>query len=101
MATRLGQDEREISVRLAQVTGAQPLSMPPREVVINVTDKGDYVVIGQTLDEPALAGFLHDVSIRTRARRPCKSAPTTACRFAIRPASWDSARWRSSGITAR
>ena len=38
--------------------------MPPREVVVNVTDKGDYVVIGQTLDEPALAGFLHDVSIK-------------------------------------
>ncbi len=64
VATRLGQDEREISVRLAQVSKAQPLATPPHEVVVNVTDKGEYVVIGQTLGEPALAGFLHDLSIK-------------------------------------
>ena len=64
VATRLGQDEREISIRLAQVSRAQPLATPPREVVVNVTDNGEYVVIGQTLDEPALAGFLHDLSIK-------------------------------------
>ncbi len=64
VATRLGQDEREISVRLAQVSQAQPLAMPPHELVVNVTDKGEYVVVGQTLDEPALAGFLHDASIK-------------------------------------
>jgi biopolymer transport protein ExbD len=63
VATRMSEDEREISVRLAEVTKAQPLSMPPHEVVINVTEKGEYVVVGQTLDEPALAGFVHDLAM--------------------------------------
>ncbi|MGA2621836.1 MAG: biopolymer transporter ExbD [Thermoguttaceae bacterium] len=64
VATRMSEDEREISVRLAQVSKAQPLSMPPHEVVINVTDKGEFVVVGQRLDEPALAGFLHDLAMK-------------------------------------
>lgn len=29
VATRMGEEEREISVRLAEVAKAQPLSMPP------------------------------------------------------------------------
>jgi biopolymer transport protein ExbD len=64
VATRLSDEEREISVRLAQVAKAQPLSMPPGEIVVNVTDRGDYVVIGQTLDERALAAFLRDLAIK-------------------------------------
>jgi len=64
VATRLGDEEREISVRLAQVAKAQPLSMPPGEVVVNVTDRGEYIVVGQTLDQQALAGFLHDLAIK-------------------------------------
>ena len=64
VATRLGDDEREISVRLAQVAKAQPLAMPPGEVVINVTDRGEFVVVGQTLDEGALASYLHDLSLQ-------------------------------------
>jgi biopolymer transport protein ExbD len=64
VATRMGEDEREVSVRLAEVAQAQPLSMPPDDIVINVTEKGEYVVVGQTLDEPALAGFIHDLGIK-------------------------------------
>lgn len=64
VATRMGEQEREISVRLAEVAKAQPLSMPPSDIVINVTEKGEYVVVGQTLDESALAGFVHDLGIK-------------------------------------
>ena len=63
VATRFDQEEREISTRLAEVAKAQPLSMPPDEVIVNITDKGEYVVVGETLDEAALAGFLHDLAI--------------------------------------
>ena len=38
--------------------------MPPDEIVINITDKGEYVVVGQTLEETALAGFLHDLALK-------------------------------------
>lgn len=64
VATRFDQEEREISTRLAEVAKAQPLSMPPNEVIVNITDKGEYVVLGETLDEDALSGFFHDLSIK-------------------------------------
>ena len=64
VATRMGEEEREISVRLAEVAKAQPLSMPPQQIVVNVTDKGDYVIVGQALDEQRLGDFLHDLSLK-------------------------------------
>jgi biopolymer transport protein ExbD len=64
VAARISNEEREVSVRLAQVAKAQPLSMPPGEVVVNVTERGDFVVVGQALDERALAAFLRDLAIK-------------------------------------
>jgi len=64
VTARIGEEEKEISVRLAQVAKAQPLAMPPGEIVVNVTDRGDFVVVGQTLDERALAAFLRDLAIK-------------------------------------
>jgi len=64
VATRFDQEEREIATRLAEVSKAQPLSMPPNEVVININEQGQYVVVGKTLDEDTLAGFLHDLAIK-------------------------------------
>lgn len=64
VATRFDQEEREISTRLAEVVKAQPLSMPPNEIIINISEKGEYLVVGETLDQQALADFLHDLSIK-------------------------------------
>jgi len=64
VATRFDQEEREIATRLAEVSKAQPLSMAPNEVVINITEQGRYVVVGKTIDEDTLAGFLHDLAIK-------------------------------------
>jgi biopolymer transport protein ExbD len=64
VATRFHQEEREIATRLAEVAQAQPLTMPPSEVIVNITDKGEYIVAGETLDEDSLAGFLHQVSLK-------------------------------------
>jgi len=64
VATRFDEEEREISTRLAEVAKAQPLTMPPNEVIVNITEKGEYIVVGETLDEPTLAGFLHDLALK-------------------------------------
>lgn len=69
VATRLNEDEREISTRLAEVSQARPLSMPAEEVVINVTDRGQYVIVGETLGEEALANFLHEAAVNNRGRQ--------------------------------
>ena len=64
VATRFDQEEREIATRLAEVSKAQPLSMPPNEIVININEQGQYTVVGKTLEEDTLAGFLHDLAIK-------------------------------------
>ena len=69
VATRFDEEEREIPTRLAQVAKAQPLSKPPGEVVVNITKKGEYVVIGETLDEPMLASFLHQLALGNQSRQ--------------------------------
>jgi biopolymer transport protein ExbD len=64
VATRFDQEEREIATRLAEVAQAQPLTMPPSEVTVNITEKGEYIVAGETLSEDALASFLHQSSLK-------------------------------------
>ena len=64
VATRFNQDELEIATRLAEVADAQPLTMPPQEVIVNITDKGEYIVAGKTLSHESLARFLHEVALK-------------------------------------
>lgn len=64
VATRFDEQEREISTKLAEVTEAQPLSMPPNELIINVTDKGKYIVSQQELTEKMLRTLLDEVATR-------------------------------------
>ena len=64
VATRFNQEEREIATRLAEVADASPLTMPPKEVIVNITEKGDYIVAGKTLSRESLANFLHEVAVK-------------------------------------
>jgi biopolymer transport protein ExbD len=63
VATRFDQEEREIDTRLAEVSKAQPLSMPPEELIVNINEKGEYLVVKRTLDEEMLSNFLHTLAI--------------------------------------
>jgi biopolymer transport protein ExbD len=64
VATRFDEEEREIGTRLAEVAQAQPQSQPPNEVVINISEKGDFVVIGERLSEKQLSGFLTTLAVK-------------------------------------
>ena len=64
VATRFDQEESEISMRLAEVLQAQPLSMGPSEVIVNITEKGEYIVVGETLSERNLADLLRAMKIK-------------------------------------
>ena len=69
VATRFDQEEREIDTVLPEVSEAHPLSMPPDEVIVNVTEEGEYRVVGKTYGETALAGLLHSRKIRNPHQR--------------------------------
>lgn len=57
-ATRFDQEERELTAVLPEVVEAEPLSMPPQELVVNITREGQYVVMKETLSEEQLAALL-------------------------------------------
>lgn len=64
VATRFDVEEREIATRLAEVPKAQPLTAPPDEVIVNVSDQGEYIVVGRAVPEELLAGFLHALAVK-------------------------------------
>lgn len=63
-ATRFDQEERELSTVLPEVVQAQPLSMPPQEIVVNITRNGEYVVMQKRLTEAQLAALLQQAALK-------------------------------------
>lgn len=54
VATRFDQEEKELSIRIPDVYKARPISAGPKELVVNVNADGDYIVVGETVDETQL-----------------------------------------------
>ena len=53
VATRFAEEERELDLPLPDATEAQPLTVEPQEIFVNIDQAGQYVVSGQqvSLDE--------------------------------------------------
>ncbi len=64
VATRFDQEERLVSLRLAEIFEARPMVMGPDELIVNVSKEGKYVVVDQTLSERRLVDLLHDLKIK-------------------------------------
>ena len=62
VATRFDEQERELDTQLPEEAQAEPLSMPPREVVVNVTRDGKYIVMRKEYDEKQLIAYLRQAS---------------------------------------
>ncbi len=80
VATRFAEEERELDVLLPDASEAQPLTSKPRELFININEKGQYYVTGKilTIDElqPILeATWVNNpgrASVVIRADRRCR-----------------------------
>ena len=57
-------EELELGTRLPEVFAPHPLSMPPSELIVNVTEEGEYLVVGKSYSEEALATLLHQKKTR-------------------------------------
>lgn len=64
VATRFDQEEKLVSIRLAEILQAQPVAMGTKEVVVNIEKTGKFIVVDQTYDEPALIDLLHSAAIK-------------------------------------
>ena len=55
---RFGQEERQLDAVLPEAAAAAPMTMPPKELVVNVERDGRYVVRQQPITEDELAAQL-------------------------------------------
>jgi len=55
---QFGQEERQLDAVLPEAASAAPMTMPPKELVVNVDRDGRYSVHQQALDEAGLAAQL-------------------------------------------
>lgn len=69
VATRMDQEEREMSTVLPEVSAVQPMTMPPPELVVNVSREGAYVVMGKPLAEEQLAAVLKEAALRNPGKQ--------------------------------
>jgi biopolymer transport protein ExbD len=68
VATRFAEEERELDVMLPEASEAQPITVKPREMFINIDQQGHYFVTGKTITLPELEKVLQVVWVNNPAR---------------------------------
>ena len=69
VATKFDEQERLVSINLAEIFKPEPIAVGTKEVIINITKDGKYFVGDQALTEVTLADVLHGVAISNPGRR--------------------------------
>lgn len=69
VATKLEEEERLVSINLAEIFQAQPLAVGVEELIVNVTKEGKYNVAGTEYGEDQLIAILHEARARNPHRR--------------------------------
>lgn len=60
VATTFHQSEREMQITLPESRSGGPIALSLRELVVNVTADGAYIVAGRTIDEEALCAIVRE-----------------------------------------
>jgi biopolymer transport protein ExbD len=68
VATTLSEEERQLSVQLPSASEAQPLTSRPRELVINISAAGEYLVSGEKISVKRLEQVLALASASSSGR---------------------------------
>lgn len=64
VATRFDEQEKLVSINLAEILQAQPLAGGGQELVVNVTKDGTFNVAGKDYSEEQLVVILHEAALR-------------------------------------
>ena len=81
VATRFAEEEREMEVMLPDASEAQPLTSKPREMFINVDEKGQYYVTGKMLTVDDLYPVLRQAWINNPGRQSVIIRADKRCRW--------------------
>lgn len=63
VATQFAQKEREITTRLPQVVQARPLAGGSRQIIVNISETGEYKVVAKTYSSQQLSDLLHSEAV--------------------------------------
>ena len=69
VATTFSQDEKDPSVNLAKILAAQPITSGPKDVIVNVTKDGEYIIEREKLTEGQLLTFLGELAAKNPGMR--------------------------------
>lgn len=58
VATRFNQEEKDVSIQIAEVLKATSSAMGPKELVVNVNKDGEYVVMGKKVNANGLGHII-------------------------------------------
>lgn len=87
VASRFDKEEREEKLALPEVTEAQPITYP-KNLVINVTSSGKYIIMGKEYSEKALASRLkQERAINPHQTVLIRGDGNSAWRFGVRAVS--------------
>ena len=67
VATRFAEEDRELDVELPTASEAQPLTVKPKEVFVNVDQEGSYYVGGHMLDADGVEAVLQQAVVNNPA----------------------------------
>jgi biopolymer transport protein ExbD len=68
VATRFAEEEREMDVVLPDASEAKPLTSKPRELFVNVDEKGGFFVTGKVVQLPELEKILEATYVNNPGR---------------------------------
>ncbi len=81
VATRFAEEERELDVLLPDASEAQPLTSKPRELFINIDDRGRYYVSGKILSLKELFPILKAAWVNNPGRASVVIRADKRCRW--------------------
>lgn len=64
VATRFDEQEKLVSINLAEILQAQPLAGGSQELVVNITRDGTFNIAGKDYSEEQLVAILHEAAVR-------------------------------------
>jgi biopolymer transport protein ExbD len=81
VATKVAEAERELSVQLPEASEAQPITVKPREMILNVDAEGSYFVTAKRVTLPQLDQILQAAWAKNPGRASVVIRADKRCRW--------------------
>ncbi|MDA1016323.1 MAG: biopolymer transporter ExbD [Planctomycetota bacterium] len=83
VATKFDQQEKDMSIQIAEVLKATPMAMGPKELVVNVNKKGEYLVMGKTVSKEGLSHIIQTESKNGRGKVQIRADENVKFRYPL------------------